>query len=219
MQRKRATLHSGTRFQLPSSAPCDRSVSGKHATPPRSQGEFESPRSLAVLVQPARDTAFRARVIGVRIPGTVPMESEPDRGRASLLTTARVTPWCSSHPFSSEDEPARRLAPAGNRAALRGGFRILRLPQSPACSHRAGDPWRVNPPGLRAPFRTRVGAQALGFEFSALRPGRCAAGAAAGFEHPRGITPGRSTLPPSAPGSQRSSGMRLGPGFKWRGNG
>ena len=46
------------------------------------------------------------------------MESEPDRDRASLLTTARLAPWCSSHPFSSEDEPVRRLAPAGNRAAV-----------------------------------------------------------------------------------------------------
>jgi hypothetical protein len=46
------------------------------------------------------------------------MESEPVRDRASLLTTARVTPWCSSHPFSSEDEPVRRLAPAGNRAGV-----------------------------------------------------------------------------------------------------
>jgi len=91
------------------------------------------------------------------------MESEPDRGRASLLTTARLAPWCSSHPLSSEDEPARRLAPAGNRAALRGGFRILRLPLPPACSHRAGEQ-RLERELARwqAPPRKRLAAEAVG---------------------------------------------------------
>jgi hypothetical protein len=42
-------------------------------------------------------------------------ESEPVRDRASLLTTARVTPWRLSRPLSSEDEPAGRLASVGNR--------------------------------------------------------------------------------------------------------
>jgi hypothetical protein len=77
------------------------------------------------------------------------------------------------------------LAPAGNREALRGEFRVLRPLPSPACSHRAGEPvWRANPPGSRAPPRKRLGARALRVGTAALRPGRCAADAATGFEHP-----------------------------------
>jgi hypothetical protein len=64
-----------------------------------------------------------------------------------------------------EDEPARRLAPAGNRVALWGGFRILRPLLCPACSHRAGDLlWKVNPPGLRAPPRKRLSVKTRWFE-------------------------------------------------------
>jgi hypothetical protein len=49
-----------------------------------------------------------------------------------LLADARVTPCRSSRPPSSEDEPATRLAPAGNRvAADYREIRILRpLPPS-----------------------------------------------------------------------------------------
>ena len=47
------------------------------------------------------------------------MESEPVRGRASLLTTARVTPWRSSRPLSSEDDIDRCRSPAGNRAGVK----------------------------------------------------------------------------------------------------
>ena len=86
-----------------------------------------------------------------------------------------------------EGEPAGRLAPAGNRVGAQR--RCGSGPSSSAISGlftpgRRAVTWRVNLPGLQAPFRMRVAAQALGFEFSALRPGRCAAGAAAGFEDP-----------------------------------
>jgi hypothetical protein len=40
-------------------------------------------------------------------------------GRARPLSDAPVARWRSSRPPSSEDEPVRRLAPAGNRAAVR----------------------------------------------------------------------------------------------------
>jgi hypothetical protein len=60
--------------------------------------------------------------------------------RAPLLAGARVTSWLSSSPPSSEDEPARWLVPAGNRAAANGReIRLLRPLPSPACSHRAGE--------------------------------------------------------------------------------
>jgi hypothetical protein len=169
---------------------CLPSGNGKHASPVRRRSGFNSPgrlhadvaqwserdlakveapgsrpgiRSHTVLVQLARDTSFRATVIGVRVPGTVLMESEPDRGRASLLTTARVTPWCSSHPLSSEDDAARWRSPPGKRAGVKAlvfespVFLHLRpVPTGP------GEPWRVNPPGLRAPFRKRVVANRRG---------------------------------------------------------
>lgn len=48
------------------------------------------------------------------------------------------------------------------------------------------------------PLRRRIGVRALGFEFSALRSGRCAAGAAAGLEPSRRVTPWGSTPPSSA---------------------
>jgi hypothetical protein len=90
----------------------------QHSSTPCSQGRFKSGRSLACRPSPiGRGAGLRNLAVGVRVPGTVLTESEPARGRASPLTTARFTPWCSSHPLSSEDEPARRLAPAGNRAA------------------------------------------------------------------------------------------------------
>ena len=79
---------------------------------------FEAGQPLACRPSPiGRGAGLRNLAIGVRVPGTVLRESEPIRDRASLLTTARLTPWCSSHPLSSEDEPARWSAPAGNRAA------------------------------------------------------------------------------------------------------
>ena len=101
-----------------SSALCDRSVSGlarefaKLAGPVRIRSVTRRPSPIG------RGAGLRNLAVGVRVPGTVLMESEPVRDRASLLTTARLAPWCSSHPFSSEDEPVRRLAPAGNRAAV-----------------------------------------------------------------------------------------------------
>ena len=102
-----------------SSVSGDRSVSGsalelaKLAGPVRIRSVTRRPSPIG------RGAGLRNLAVGVRVPGTVPMESEPDRDRASLLTTARLAPWCSSHPFSSEDEPVRRLAPAGKRAAVR----------------------------------------------------------------------------------------------------
>ncbi len=78
-------------------------------------------------------------MFGVRIPGTVLMEGEPARGRAPLLADVRVVLCRSSRPPSSEDEPARWLAPIGNRVAPRGAIRFLRPLPSPACSHRAGE--------------------------------------------------------------------------------
>jgi hypothetical protein len=70
---KRATFPtSGLRVRSPSSAPCDRSVSGKHATSPRLQGEFESRRSLASRTSPTgRGAWFRSRRFAVRIRGSV----------------------------------------------------------------------------------------------------------------------------------------------------
>jgi len=43
------------------------------------------------------------------------------------------------------------------------------------------------PAGARGPFRRRIGVRALGIVPSALRRGRCAAGAAAGFEPSRRV--------------------------------
>ena len=87
-----------------------------------------------------------------------------------------------------EDEPARRLAPAGNRVALWGGFRLLRPLLSLARSHRARDlSWKVNPPGIAgAASKTaeRDNAAVRVRRFPRTN-GRRAAGAAAGFEHPR----------------------------------
>ncbi len=46
------------------------------------------------------------------------MESEPARGRASLLTSARLRPWRSSRPLSAvEDEAARVRSSSGKRVA------------------------------------------------------------------------------------------------------
>jgi hypothetical protein len=74
-------------------------------------------------------------------------EGEPARGRASLLTSARVTPWASIAPLSAlEDEPGGYPAPAGNRAVPRGmgvGISVLR-------SRKMKPPWR------RSPIRIRV---------------------------------------------------------------
>jgi hypothetical protein len=150
--------------RLPEQAPGDRSVSGKHMTPPRSKGEFESRRSLACPSRPTGRAASLKRMTsgfesregytawqeihdrpGLRIPGgplSLPTAqwkvNRPGR-RARPLSDARVTPWASIALPSSEDEPARRLAPAGNRAALWGEFRVLRPLPSPVCSHRAGE--------------------------------------------------------------------------------
>jgi hypothetical protein len=58
--------------------------------------------------------------------------------------------------------------------------------------------WRVNPPGRGLRFE-RGWARKRWDSISPLSaPGRCAAGAAAGFEHPRGVTPEGSTPSPSA---------------------
>jgi hypothetical protein len=143
------------------------SGNGKHASPVRRQSRFDSssrlsvtvvsaestwPRhghrtssnlvghSRAVLVQLARDAAFRAQRFGVRVPGTVLRKVNRPGRRAPLLADAAFRRWLSNSPPSSEDEPARWLAPAGNRAAANGrGFRLLRPLPSPACSHRAGE--------------------------------------------------------------------------------
>ena len=65
-----------------------------------------------------------------------------------------------------------------------------------------------------------VGRIAVGVGTSSFLFGRCAAGAATGFEHPW-RPPGRGVRHPHLPllARQRSPGMRRGLGFKWRGNG
>jgi hypothetical protein len=97
-------------------------------------------RSHALLGQLGRAASLRRMTFRVRISGGArPLagESRPIRSartgrfacprpeaawkvnrpgcRAPLLADARVTPWLSSSPPSSEDEPARWSAPAGNR--------------------------------------------------------------------------------------------------------
>ena len=103
-----------------SASPCQgegREFESRHLLAGRDR-RIEAGQPLACRPSPiGRGAGLRNLAIGVRVPGTVLRESEPIRDRASLLTTARLTPWCSSHPLSSEAEPARRLAPAGNRAA------------------------------------------------------------------------------------------------------
>ena len=103
-----------------SASPCQgggREFESRHLLARRDR-RYEAGQPIACRPSPiGRGAGLRNLAIGVRVPGTVLRESEPIRDRASLLTTARLTPWCSSHPLSSEDEPARRLAPAGNRAA------------------------------------------------------------------------------------------------------
>jgi hypothetical protein len=59
------------------------------------------------------------------------MESEPARGRASLLTRARYKPWDSNSPLSAlEDEPAGASASLGKRMGEHGslglGLSVLR---------------------------------------------------------------------------------------------
>ena len=107
-----------------------------------------------------RGASFRARRIAVRVRGSALWKVNRPGCRAPLLAGARVTSWLSSSPPSSEDEPARWLAPAGNRVAANDGeFRVLRPLPSPACSHRAGEQfvsWRVNLPGSQAPPRKRL---------------------------------------------------------------
>ena len=78
-----------------------------------------------------------------------------------------------------------RLAPAGNRVgaqALRFEFSVLCHPL-PVHTGRRAVPER-DPAGWRAPPRKRLAVQAVGVGTSSFLFGRCAAGAAAGFEHP-----------------------------------
>ena len=77
-------------------------------------------------------------------------------------TGRRVTPWASCAPSSA----ISGLFTPGRRAALES-----------------------EPARERAPFRRRIGVRALGIVSSALRSGRCAAGAAAGPEPSRRESP------------------------------
>lgn len=110
---------------------------------------FEAGQPLACRTSPiGRGVPFRAGRFAVRVRGSVRKVNRPGR-RARPLSEARVTPWRSSRPPSSmEDETAGVRSPSGTRLALRGEFRVLRPPPSPARSHRAGEPnWNENPPG------------------------------------------------------------------------
>jgi hypothetical protein len=85
----------------------------------------ESGQPLACRPSPmARGTAFRARVFGVRIPGTVLMESEPIRDRDRFEGGSASWRWGSCPPLSARGrcaagaaaglEPSRRVTPWGS---------------------------------------------------------------------------------------------------------
>ena len=206
-------------------------------TPPRSKGEFESRRSLACPSRPTGRAAslkrmtsgFESREGYAVWPGFTtalvctyqaarlslahgPMEGEPARRRARPLSDARVTPSVSiTAPSAMEDEPARvRPRLESVWAPLGAGHRALRPLPSPACSHRAGELLLESEPArARGPFRRRIGVRALGIVSSALRSGRCAAGAAAGLEPSRRESLPRGSTPPSSsqwPRPSRSTG-------------
>jgi hypothetical protein len=89
------------------------------------------------------------------------MESEPDRDRASLLTSARPRAWASTAPLSARGwltELAR--CPAGNRRSRRES----RAGSSPAPSALDDEPARE-----RAPVRSGMGPKGLGLASSVIR--------------------------------------------------
>jgi hypothetical protein len=135
----------------------------------------------------------RPRRFRVRIPGWAPWRVNQSGNWASLLTSARVTPWDSSSPLSAwEDEAARARSPSGKRVGVREGSvdRVHRLPL-----------WRVNRAGVPAPPRKRMGARkCAGAQDlrSPLLEGAPPARQRALKTRAGVNAPGRSTLPPSA---------------------
>lgn len=193
-------------------APCGRGAVGS-ASPCQGEGRgFETRRPLACRPSPMAEAAgpgpaqcaFESR-------GRYSWKVNRPGCRAPLLADAALQRWLSSSPPSSEDEPARWLALAGNRvAAETREIRFLRPLPSPVRSHLAGEQsWRVNPPGSRAPPRKRLGVHALRVGTAALlrwvanlpggrlrlEPGRARIALGVGTSAIRWPRPSRSTGP------------------------
>ena len=91
------------------------------ASPCQVEGHrFEAGQPLqAVLAQLAEAQVPGTWRSGFESPGRYSWKVNRPGGRARPLSDAPVARWRSSRPPSSEDEPDRRLAPAGNRTAVR----------------------------------------------------------------------------------------------------
>ena len=75
--------------------------------------------SRAVLVQLARDAVFRARMIGVRVPGTVLMEGEPARAPGSVAS------GCAGNRSVRVARLPRRMNQPGGWPRLETGWRLM----------------------------------------------------------------------------------------------
>lgn len=170
------------RVRVPSSAPCDRSVSGKHVTLPWLQGRFESGRSLSSRTSPTAEAPGLGPG-GSRFESEVRYSRKVNRSgrRARPLSEARFAPCRSSRPPSAiEDEPARAPAAVGSRmGAGRHWVGISVLGYLPAASHRRpGDLIVESEPARACGRRLESGwaRKRRGSSPSLSAPGRRAAG-------------------------------------------